>query len=481
MSTHPPSAAPLERLRAPWHRYWLAAAILLASLGLKLVLAWFARDMECMGDECSFIEHARKVVDQGASALMDHRFSRHRAPGQPLFVALCAVLFSNPRLAAGVIGSIASTATAAIVAKTAENAYGVRAGLITLILVAFYPTLAFFSHTMWTETNYLLFFSAAILVLTARAPLTPAGAAGSGLLFGAATMFKPVSIYFLPVAIAWALATRRVSPRNCLLLAACAFMLVLPWSARNWIVYERFVLVGSSLGINMQLGLQAHQPGNKDWKPPVVRRVIERSTALPPDNPALRMKKSTRGRLPAPEHYVDRDRGMARSALAQMLENPRRTLWLSWIKWADLVSPTSFLTRHVRERVAPYRFRKRTVERINRLVAASWIFVALAGLAGLVLRTGKERWLFLALVAYPLVLAAATFGMSRFRLPMVPYLAIGAGAALDGLIRAAPLLREHGRRALTRDVLLRTAVLAVLVTGLVSLWAARWRWVFWAG
>jgi hypothetical protein len=95
--------------------------------------------------------------------------------------------------------------------------------------------------------------------------------------------------------------------------------------------------------------------------------------------------------------------------------------------------------------------------------------VAALGWAGLVLLPGAPgRRLLIILLAYHLAIHAVTFGMTRFRLPMVPFL----------VVAAAPLLTRPWGPLVKGSPAWRVALAGGGVLLLILLWASRWRQVF---
>lgn len=81
----------------------------------------------------------------------------------------------------------------------------------------------------------------------------------SGLLFGIATLIKPQTILFpagvlIGLTIVYRTYTLRTAMLNALVIYACIFAVILPWSLRNQQVFDEFVLVSTNGGMALLIG-----------------------------------------------------------------------------------------------------------------------------------------------------------------------------------------------------------------------------------
>jgi hypothetical protein len=478
-----PAAARLRSAALP--------AILLASLAVKLYLAWLVRDMACVSDECKYLENADLLFVNGTGALAMKSFPGWWPPGQPFFLAACQWLLNDAASGARFVQAFVSTLTAFFIYKIGHVLYGRVAALAALVMVAFYPNLVFFSHTLWAETNYLCWFSAGIWVLVRKPRLSARDALGCGLLFGVAGLFKAMGLYFVLLVALWAVLSRRATIAVALLTIGSALLTISPWTIRNYVVYDRVVLLDRSLGANMLAGTGDHPPANYDlggrsppWRdrdrPRVESPPRQKRSLNPPPRKTPRRPTPTADPAPFQSDPVALDRMLIRGRSRYIRENPGRFVSLIPVKWADLVSPTSFMIRHVRRGSYPHLFDLAETRWITLLCAGSWMIVSILGVVGLTLVSrGSGPWLIWMLIGYPLVITTLTFGMSRFRLPMVPYLILASGAALAAVgsaVTGRGALRFVHWRSIVKSP--RGVLTIVLLSGLVWLWTMRWDAVF---
>ena len=115
--------------------------------------------------------------------------------------------------------------------------------------------------------------------------------------------------------------------------------------------------------------------------------------------------------------------------------DPARSLDLAAVKLVDMWNPTSFLLRHFElGAYGPVPGAVRGV--VSGAAVISYVGVCLLACAGVGAAIGDRRvWFILALVGYFTAISAVAFGLTRFRLPLMPFLI---------LLAAIPLAR--GRR-----------------------------------
>ena len=142
------------------------------------------------------------------------------------------------------------------VGKAGARAFSPRVGLWAAAVAAFYPDLVWFSVHFWSETVFLVLLWWGIERLLAADDRGTIGhAVAAGLLWGVAILTRETILYFVPMATAW-LALRRqgraLAQGAAFLLAA--FLVVAPWTYRNWTVLHAFIPVSTAGGQNLFQG-----------------------------------------------------------------------------------------------------------------------------------------------------------------------------------------------------------------------------------
>jgi hypothetical protein len=397
------------------------AAWILAALAVRVAaLLWAGIDLPCSFDECSYLELGG-ALSRGEGWLTVKGFLW--PPGYPLFLAPLVAADSGgflARLVQSGLGALLVWPVAGF-ATSVSRTVPVDGRVVVHVacgLAALDPTLVAYSHLLWPETLFLLLFvSAADAALAA--PRRPLRGVVAGLLLGCAGLVKAVGFWFsFPLALLVARDAprgRRLATAAIVLLAAAAA--VLPWTLRNASAYGRFLLIDATAGTNLYLGNGRAAPVTWDWGAP------ERARA-----------RGARERCSEGD-FIQRDRCEQRRAAAWIVRHPAAFAGRAVTKWADLVNPTSFLVRQVRAG----RYQEIPMSRVGRGAAAlatlaaavPWVALAVLAAFGLALSPpAAPRRLALLLIVALVILHALTFGMSRFRLPAVPFLAAYAGVAL---------------------------------------------------
>ena len=259
--------------RAPWFILAAAAVGLAARLAFGL-LYWV--DKPLTHDEREYLALARSVAaGRGFTYPPGHETGTAqqfgRAPGYPLFLAAVGVpdqdVASTP-VRVKVAQAFVGAAVVWLIGLIAGRALGSRGGIVAAAMAALYPPLVWMCAYVLSETLFSLAALGTALVLDLAMQLARthrgggAGTVVAGLLAGTATLVRPVMLFFLPLALLWMLRRRRPALAIAFLVAALA--VVLPWTARNYRVYDRFVLVASEGGVTFWTGNHPLSRGDGD-------------------------------------------------------------------------------------------------------------------------------------------------------------------------------------------------------------------------
>ena len=240
--------------------------VLVFSIAIKLTLALNVDDVPLRKDERAYVNLANNLITTGRYT------SLFRPPAYPVFIA--AVLESGGGIeAVRVVQVVLSTLTVLFVYLVASRHLGRRTARWAAGIVAFDPVLVAFSHFFWTETLFLFFLWAMCVALLAPFRLDRGRSwLVAGLCFGAAGLTRPVILGAAPWIVAWllwrTLQARRSAPglddwprrfapalRAAALLAAGAFAVVLPWTARNYRELGAVILVDTNGAVAIAYGV----------------------------------------------------------------------------------------------------------------------------------------------------------------------------------------------------------------------------------
>jgi 4-amino-4-deoxy-L-arabinose transferase-like glycosyltransferase len=399
-------------------------AIVGVAIALRLAFAlgyWTGQPLT--RDEREYLSLARGVAsgqgfvyDDAARAGGVDPFGR--APGYPVFLAavgggrdVTSEVPASVQAAQAVVGGLGVW----MVALLATRLAGARAGLAAAAIAACYPPLIWIAAYAFSEAIFWpLGLFTVWLFDRAHQAATPAArlrlALVTGLCAGAAVLVRPAMLFFLLLAGPWWLWKRGLAPVAALALGA--LLTIGPWTVRNYLVHERFVLVASEGGVTFWTGNHPLASGDGD---------MAANPAIKRDNLALRARHpgvSEEDMEPIyyreafawmRAHPVDWLALMARKAFYLIVPiGPSYTLHSPLYFWASVLSYGLVL---------PF------------ALAGAWRQRAhLAQLPGL--------WL---LVASAVAVCFVFFPQERFRIPVIdPALIVLAGAMLPSLLRPRP-------------------------------------------
>lgn len=181
-----------------------------------------------------------------------------RAPGLPLVLAPIFASF-GPRIEIALLFQVLlSVAMVALMYVAARRAFGKNAGLAAAALMAISPTYASTAGSMLlTETlfSFVVLLFLYLLWRWTEEGMTLPRALAAGLVLGFGVLVRPSLMYFSLIAIAWFLFHERARwksaiPRAALLLVGMV-VVFLPYTYRNYLVYDRVMLVDSLGGWNI--------------------------------------------------------------------------------------------------------------------------------------------------------------------------------------------------------------------------------------
>jgi len=387
-----------------------------------------------------------------------------RAPLYPHFLAGLLALFGGSTVAVRIVqiclGSVSCLLTYAVGARV----FGQRVGLLAGLLCSLYWVLAYFDTQLLLPVLLVLLvlagIFAALLAAERRSSLL---AALTGLAFGLYSITRPNMLVFFPFLIGWAVAfTRREAPRSgrwfVILLVAGLVVPPAVVTLRNRVVGDDWVLVASQGGVNFYIGnnpqsngMQAVVPGTRQtwWGGFQDTKAIAEEAAGRPlkpsevsdywfgrafdyirDDPAGWMRLMLRKagayvgnvELPNNEPYE-----AYRSEYVSLRSIPLGFGLLFGLFLVSLPLQVKLRRRAMAEKASAGRIR------------ADFVVLMLA-----------------LVVAYSLTIIAF-FVTGRYRVPMLPFLAIGASVTVTGVL---DLLRS---RALAKAAVTVAAAVGIVV------------------
>jgi 4-amino-4-deoxy-L-arabinose transferase-like glycosyltransferase len=307
-------------------------------------------------------------------------------------------------------GSVFGAGTIALVGLLGRRLAGDRAGLIAAGIAAIYPTLVAADGALMSETLYGLLTAASLLAAYRLVDAPGAGrAAVLGALVALTALTRGEALVLLPLVLIPVVWRRGAWQRDGLRaagVALVAFLIVLtPWTARNWIVFNRPVAIATNSGTAVAGANCAVTYASGDhlggWYPPCIKEHPGKNEA---EHHAEALKDGVR--------YADHHLGRLPVVLAARLGRV-------WSVYKPFAIPEG-----------------RSV-RVQKVGVIAFFLLVPFGVAGyfLLRRRGEVTWILLAPFIIVAVTALTTYGNLRFREPAEIALVVLAAIALDELLR----------------------------------------------
>ena len=410
----------------------LGAVLAVALVVRLLLMAGTAGLGPQISDERDYLQLARSLVSGGGFAF-DNGPTSLRPPLYPAFIAMLWLGSGTESLLLIRLAQVVlSLVTAWMVYVLARDLYDEHSALAAAGLTALYPALVFENMMALSETLFTLFVVAAALALVrlARSPSISRSLV-AGMLIGAAALTRSV-LWPLPLLVSPLIAwwtpgplRRRISIAVCLV--AGSVLIMGPWAVRNTRLQGVPVVVDTMGGLNLRMGNYEYTPHDRIW-----------------DAVGMQGEKSWIVGLPAAPreggNWTEgkKERWARGEALRFMVANPSLTIWRTCIKFADFWGLDRDFLAGVQKGLFHPPVWFTLFSGIALLVA--YPVVLTGALAGIWLAPPADRRahvLLLLIVVFVCALHSVVFGHPRYRLPLMPILAIYAGAAFVTLDRSA--------------------------------------------
>ncbi len=457
--------------------WWKDRSLLLALLSGLLLrtvpMAVWARLWPCVRDECTYFKLAYRMVEgEGMTSSSGWLW----APGYPTLMALHQLVFGHATAIRGTQVFIALVATVllyrlagGLAARfTTDPAVVLRASRLAAWLYALSLPQAFFAMGAWSEVVYtgvlLAALTAVLAARRAQGGRALALAALTGACVGACVLFRGVATYMLPiflVALLWGRLRRPSSWAQALAALLAAVLSVAPYSLYATRTFQTPVISDRTMGQMMWLGNNDFAPITFDYgNGPLSGRAFDRVTAQ--GRPFCAPRKDT----------MRRDACEVEAGIEWIRAHPKPFLIRVPIRAAQLLNPHSLLTRHLRWGYWPG-----LPLWVDELIIATGAFSALLilwlGPIGLLARTRSAFALLSGgILLYHLAAISLLAGLTRYRIPLEPFLMIGTA-----LLLADPRGAWAALRASPPRLAACALVLAVMVP--LTLWYLPAGWPGW--
>jgi tetratricopeptide (TPR) repeat protein len=392
-------------------------------------------------DSRAYVRLAEQVVG-GDYALGSDVY--YLSPFYIYFLAFLFALSGGSLLVVKAVQAVLGALAVGLVFATARRWHGARSAWIAGVLAAGTGVFTF-NEVLILQSALDPFLAALALYLLSRALSTGSGRdfAATGLALGVFALNRPNALAYVVALVVWLGVRERCRGWRRALALACGVAIPLaPVAVRNVVVAGDFVLISSHGGLNFYIGNNPEADGTYHRVPGITPSIEGQEK-----DARLLAERALGRRLRASEvsaYFYAR-------AWAWIREHPGTALRLLFRKIAYVFNATDLSLNY------SYAYYSRDEPTLLRfLVVGPWLLVPLGlwGLAALWRRVpGFALWAsFVPLYALSV---AAFFVSSRYRLPLLVPLCVGAGAAVDKLLA---LVRERSPRALVGHLAVLSAL-----------------------
>ncbi len=420
--------------RLPWREVaWVAAV----ALGVRLVVALVAaRSPQGLHDPLLYQGFARHIADGDGYLGLLGEPTAYYPPGYPLFLGavqkaadLIGLGDHLPAVAAVVqslLGAVAAGAT--VVAGRRLSADPTRSRRIAIaagLVVALWPGFVLYSAVLLSETLFVALFAVVVACTLElgdlRRPRPVPAVVGAGC-FGLAILVRPQVLVALPlVAVAWWLA--RAGWRRVLtgvgVAVLGAVVCVAPWTVRNVVVMGHLVPISTNGGDNLCIGFHDDATGGYDYGPECE---TEGSYV---DGPDVEVEREAENRDRAVDWIVANPLAVPALSVSKIwhtFSNDRDSL-----RALESYEDDPFLADWARSGLG-------TAFQVAYLVILAGAVGGAVALVGALRRRAAAALLLLAFTVAGLLVPVMFFGDPRFKVAMVPCLALLAACGLDALV-----------------------------------------------
>jgi hypothetical protein len=433
---------------------WALVAIVVVGTALRFWwVAYAARPLgyPLGGDPLGYILRAEDLAHgRGYVSFLTGRPTAFQPPGWPMFLAGWYWLANHTPLPndqwnmAGALNILLAVASMLLLFAIARRLFDARIGLIATAVYALWPNLIYYTGTAALETFFIFLVLLAIWLLLhygwPHAEKVPWFAfVLAGLATGEMLLVRPFGIAVLvAMLIAGIVAGRgwRRALKEFGVMTGVALLVLVPWTIRNERDLHGFVPVATNLGETFCIGHQPHATGGFE---------VDSAYCVGPYD---------FGHIVAPHDEILRNsytlhRGV-RYAIHHPLDEARLLFWRGFYTLqndhdgVDAVQASNsnpFIPVHTRNV-------------LNALGDAYFFAVGLLALFALPQFFGRRRGarLFVVLTGFGLfAIPLELYGLQRFKVPLAPFLAIGAAVTIVRIITGTTV-EEPGEVPMTAPI-----------------------------
>jgi 4-amino-4-deoxy-L-arabinose transferase-like glycosyltransferase len=379
-------------------------------------------------DEQHYVELATSLARGLGFAWADGRLTSMRPPLYPLFIAAIWRVTGTESLQL-VRGAqiVVSLATVVLLYSLTMKLFNRRTAILAAAVVCFYPSFLFSGVLLLTEvlmTFWLVLLALEYFALVHRPSALRAIAIGATVGLAALTrsVLWPFPVFMTPLAFFGVQGSCRRRAQIVVLILAGYLAVVGPWAVRNSRLQRTLTIVDTMGGMNLRMGNYEYTPIDRMWDAVSLGGVKGWSYGL-------------RAKHPEAAGWTDgqKDKWAQREAITYMVAHPGLTTIRSMLKFADFWGLERELLAGLLTGL--YHPPASLAIPIIVVVILAYPLVALGAALGLFRTTPSDRRTHLFIITVAILITGIhtiVFGHSRYHLPLVPFLAMYAAAAVAG-------------------------------------------------
>jgi hypothetical protein len=302
----------------------LLTLILVAAVLIRILIALVMGDqitvLPGIHDQVSYDALARSLLDGRGYSFTEkwYPFTPANTPTAhwsflyPLYLAgVYAVTGYHPLAARLFQGVVGGALLCFLVFKIGSRAATEETGLVGAALAAIYGYFIYYNAALMTETFFVVLILLTLhLGLELKENPTPLRWVGLGLSLGLAGLLRQTVLLFIPFLLFWLfleLRNRGIHRWHFFIPVVITFLLIAPWTLRNYLIYREFLLLNSNAGYAL---FASNNPNlGTDWRNDLV---------------VVPLPEELKG-----QNEAQLDRALTRRAIEFIRADPERYLWLT--------------------------------------------------------------------------------------------------------------------------------------------------------
>jgi len=357
-------------------------------------------------------------------------FSREITPGKitacsthsPLYPYILAIFYTAGNrpitfLVIELIQCLISAFTILVLYRLTAIIFNDPVAQLTALGIAIYPPFIYYCTKLVPTTIFILLIALTILFIikmqkdNLRTSLLP------GIFVGVSILCDPVAFGIYPSLVVWYLCIKKISIRQICYIFLVSFIIITPWTIRNYQVHHSLIPITTQFGINFWIGNNLNATGTDYYRVNSNEDFVLMTETLPKD-------------------ILD--------SLNNITEVSRARYFLT--KGIDFIkdNPKKFLTLIVKKFnfywwiAPPDIYSSRDIEKYRTILILFYLPIVILGIGGIILSKNYLRMTSLIVLVIFFISAIYIFahvGLCRYRIPLEPYLIMFSAFTLIWIIK----------------------------------------------